>query len=193
MLMVDEAHSFGVLGERGHGIQEHFGLPADAVDVKMATLSKSLPSSGGVVAGRKEIVDYLRHNARGYVFTGALPAVSVAAAYAGLEVLEREPERVARLWHNVRRYQSGLADRGFDLARSCTPITPILCPDELRAMEMTRLARADGVFVVPVVYPAVPMNAPRLRTCVLASHTDDDIDLAVEVLTRAGRRTGLIG
>jgi 8-amino-7-oxononanoate synthase len=192
LLMVDEAHSFGVLGARGHGVQEHFGLPADAIDIKMATLSKAVPSSGGVIAGRQEIVDYLRHNTRGYIFTGPLPPVCVAAALAGLDVIDREPERLGRLWHNVRRYHRGLAELGFRTGNSTTPITPILCPDEATTIEMTRLVRADGVFVVPVVYPAVPMNAPRLRTCVVASHGDDDVDLAIETLARAGRRVGLI-
>ncbi|MET0409736.1 MAG: aminotransferase class I/II-fold pyridoxal phosphate-dependent enzyme, partial [Polyangiaceae bacterium] len=192
LLMVDEAHSLGVLGATGRGIQEHFGLPHDAVDVKMATLSKAIPSAGGVVAGRRTIVDYLRHNARGYVFSGALPTANAAAALAALDVIEREPERLKNLWRNVERYVGGLRLLGFDIAGTTTPIVPILCPDEHKTMEMTRLCRADGVFVVPVTYPAVPMNAPRLRTCVSAAHTDADIQLALDVLARAGRNAGLL-
>jgi 8-amino-7-oxononanoate synthase len=192
LLMVDEAHSLGVLGPRGRGVQEYFGLPADAIDVKMATLSKAVPSSGGVVAGRQELIDFIRHNARGYVFSGGLTAMSAAAALAGLELLDREPDRVARLWQNVARYHRGLTALGFDTGRSSTPIVPVLCPDEAAAMEMTRFCREDGLYVVPVVFPAVPMNAARLRTCVMASHTNRDIDVALEVLARAGRRVGLI-
>lgn len=192
LLMVDEAHSFGVLGRRGHGIQEHFGLPSDAVDVKMATLSKAIPSAGGVVCGRQSLVDYLRHHARGYIFSGALPAPCVAAASAALDVMESEPERLVQLWRNVGRYTTGLRSLGFNIGLSKTPVVPILCPDERIAMEMTRLCREDNVFVVPVIYPAVPMNAPRLRTCMLSSFTDEDIDVALDVLSRAARGVGLI-
>jgi 8-amino-7-oxononanoate synthase len=192
LLMVDEAHSLGVLGKTGHGIQEHFGLHPDDIDIKMGTLSKTLAGSGGFVAARREITTYLRHHARGYIFSGALPADKASVAIAALEVLEREPERVEQLRKNVHRYHSGLKALGFDTAHSSTPIIPIMTLRDDLTLEMTRLCREGGLLVIPVCYPAVPANAPRLRTCVSAIHSDEDIDFALNVLADTGRKTGLI-
>ncbi|MEX2186063.1 MAG: aminotransferase class I/II-fold pyridoxal phosphate-dependent enzyme [Pirellulales bacterium] len=192
LLMVDEAHSVGVLGDRGRGIQEHFDLPANAIDIKMGTLSKSLAGSGGFVAGREELITYLRHHARGYIFSGALPACQAAVSIAALDVLEQKPELVEQLWENVDRYLGGLKTLGFDTAACETPIVPIMSGDEAKTLAMTHLCRAEGLLVVPVCFPAVPMDAPRLRTCVSAVHTSDDIDFALAILARAGRQTGLI-
>jgi glycine C-acetyltransferase len=193
LLMVDEAHSLGVLGPNGRGIQEHFGMDADAIDIKMGTLSKTLASSGGFVAGRDEMVTFLRHHARGYIFSGALPVPQASVAMAALDVLEREPELVSTLWKNVQHYLSGLESLGFDTAGSVTPIVPVLTRNDELTIEMTRLCRADGLLVIPVCYPAVPADAPRLRTCVSAIHTHGDVEFALDVLARAGKRTGLIG
>lgn len=193
LLMVDEAHSLGVLGKSGRGVQEHFDLAPDAIDVKMGTLSKSLASCGGFVAGRDEIITYLRHHARGYIFSGALPAPQASAAIAAVEVLEREPERVANLWNNVDYYLNGVKDLGFDTAASVTPIVPVMTKDDDTTLEMTRICRSEGLLVIPVCYPAVPVDAPRLRTCVSAIHSRGDLDFALEILARAGRATGLIG
>lgn len=129
-LQVDEAHSLGVLGARGLGVQEHFALPPAAIDIKMGTLSKALASTGGFVAANRELVDYLRHHARGYMFSGALPAASVGAALAALELLHGEPERVARLQANARTWKQMLDDAGFDTMHTCTPIVPVRLPDE---------------------------------------------------------------
>jgi 8-amino-7-oxononanoate synthase len=192
LLMVDEAHSLGVLGRSGRGVQEHFDLEPDAIDVKMGTLSKTLASCGGFVAGRDEIVTYLRHHARGYIFSGALPAPAAAAAIAALEIIEREPERIENLWNNVDYYLSGLTDLGFDTLGSVTPIVPVMTRDDATTLEMTRRCRGEGLLAVPVCYPAVPADAPRLRTCVSAIHSREDLDFALEVLARAGRATGLI-
>jgi glycine C-acetyltransferase len=192
LLMVDEAHSLGVLGKTGHGVQEHFGLAPGDVDVKMGTLSKTFAGCGGFVAGREEITSFLRHHARGYIFSGALPAGQTQVAIAALEVLEREPELVARLWENVERYLSGLKSLGFDTAKSVTPIVPVMTKIEKITLEMTRICRSEGLLAVPVAYPAVPLDAPRLRTCVSAIHSAEDIDFALDVLARAGRRCGLI-
>lgn len=185
LLMVDEAHSFGVLGRRGRGVLEHFGLPGDAIDVKMGTLSKALGSSGGYIAGSDTLVRYLRHHARGYVFSGALPNAEIAAALAALKVLEDEPERLVRLWHNRERFMKGITALGFRTFGSETPIVPIATRSERETLAMVRFCRDHGLFVVPIFYPAVPRDAPRLRTCVMASHTDEDIDFAIDVLGRA--------
>lgn len=192
LLMVDEAHSLGVLGATGRGVQEHFNLPADAIDIKMGTLSKTLAGIGGFVAAREEITTFLRHHARGYIFSGALPAPQAAVSLAALEVLEREPLLVRRLQANAAYYLAGLQDLGFDTAKSCTPIVPVMTKTDEITLEMTRLCRAEGLLVIPVSYPAVPMDAPRLRTCVSAIHSHADLDFALNILARAGRRTGLI-
>lgn len=192
LLMVDEAHSLGVLGETGRGIREHFGLPTDAADVWMGALSKAIPSCGGYVAASRDLVRYLRHHARGYIFSSALPAPQMAAASAALTILAREPERVAHLRRMQTRYIGALQAHGFDTLRTCTPIVPLACQTEETTLQMTWSCRESGVYVCPVFYPAVPMNSPRLRTCVLASHTEADIDLAVEALARAGQQCGLI-
>lgn len=192
LLMVDEAHSVGVLGAHGRGIQEHFDLDADAIDIKMGTLSKSLAGSGGFVAGRESLVTYLRHHARGYIFSGALPACQAAVSIAALEVLEQKPELVEQLWQNVDRYVGGLKRLGFDTGACATPIVPIMTGNEERTLSMTALCRAEGLLVVPVCFPAVPLDAPRLRTCVSAIHTAEDIDFALDILATAGRQIGVI-
>ena len=192
LLMVDEAHSIGVLGETGHGIQEHFGLDDDVIDIKMGTLSKTLAGCGGFVAGKEEIVTYLRHHARGYIFSGALPSGQASVAIAALDVLEQHPELVTKLRANQERYLSGLKALGFDTAKSVTPIVPVMTKTNDITLEMTRLCRSEGLLVIPVCYPAVPMDAPRLRTCVSAIHSTEDIDFALDVIGRAGKQTGVI-
>ena len=192
LLMVDEAHSLGVLGRRGRGVQEHFDLAPDDIDVKMGTLSKTFAGCGGFVAGREELTTYLRHHARGYIFSGALPAGQASVAIAAIEVLEREPALVAQLQENTVHYLAGLKTLGFDTAKSVTPIVPVMTRTDEIALEMTRICRSEGLLVIPVCYPAVPMDSPRLRTCVSAIQTSDDINFALDVLERAGRETGLI-
>ncbi|MCY2993427.1 MAG: aminotransferase class I/II-fold pyridoxal phosphate-dependent enzyme [Planctomycetota bacterium] len=193
MLMVDEAHSLGVLGTHGRGVQEHFNLPPDAIDVKMGTLSKSTASCGGFIAGRREIISFLKHHARGFIFSVALPAPQVAAALKALEILQREPERVERLRQVTQRYLSGLRDLGFRLPPTETPIVPILCDSEEQTLEMARRCREQGLFVIPILYPAVPRNAPRIRTNVMATHSDEDIDFALKALAKVGRDVGVVG
>jgi 8-amino-7-oxononanoate synthase len=192
LLMVDEAHSLGVIGKTGRGVREYFGLKADDVDIKMGTLSKALASAGGFVAGSKEMINYLKHNARGYLFSSALPAPQIAAADAAIDVMMREPERVENLRRIVKQYLDGLKALGFSTFKSQTAIVPIACGADERAIEMTALCREAGLYIVPVFYPAVPMNSSRLRTCVTASHTKEDIQMALEILAYAGRKTGLI-
>ena len=192
LLMVDEAHSLGVLGKTGQGVQEHFDLADDAIDVKMGTLSKALAGCGGFVAACEEITTFLRHHARGYIFSGALPAPQARVAIAALEVLEREPELVEQLWANFEQYLGGLKKLGFDTAKSITPIVPVMTKTDEVTLEMTRLCRAAGLLVIPVCYPAVPADAPRLRTCVSAIQNAEQIDFALDVLATAGRQTGLI-
>lgn len=190
-LMVDEAHSLGVLGETGRGIEEHFGLPG-AIDIKMGTLSKTIPSVGGYIAGRADLISYLRHTARAYIFSAALPPPQAAAALEALHVIEQEPGRVQDLRRNSTAFVSGLRQLGLDTLRTQTPIVPILCGSDDRAYQMTRECHRLGVFVTPVVSPAVAPGMARLRATVTAAHTPELIEAALDVFGRAGRSVGLI-
>jgi 8-amino-7-oxononanoate synthase len=184
LLMVDEAHSLGVLGKTGRGVQEHFGLPADAIDIKMGTLSKAIASCGGFVAAHRDIVDFLKHQARGYIFSAALPAPQVAAARKCLEIMQDEPHRPQRLREIASRMTTGLRDLGYNIPATETPIIPILFDSEEETLNAVSFCRKAGLFVVPVFYPAVPMNSPRIRLTVMASFTDSDIDQALDVFSQ---------
>lgn len=191
-LMVDEAHSLGLLGDTGHGIEEHFGLPADAVDIKMGTLSKAIPSVGGYVAGKQDLITYLKHVSRAYIFSAALPPASAAAAKAALEVIERETWRVEKLHHNADMFLKGLKSLGFDTLYGETAIVPLITGDDERAFLMTRVCHERDVFALPVVSPAVPEKLSRLRTTVTAAHEPEHVELALDVLEQAGRSASVI-
>jgi glycine C-acetyltransferase len=191
LLMVDEAHSVGVLGATGRGIEEHFGL-SGGIDLHMGTLSKTIPSVGGYLAGSEELINLLRHASRPYIFSAALPPAQAAAAQAALEVILDEPERLERLRHNTARFLGALKAAGFDTLRSETAIVPIVCGEDERAYEMVRRCQARGIFVLPVVSPAVPRGTARLRATVTAAHTEAQIDQAVAVISEAGRELGLV-
>jgi glycine C-acetyltransferase len=190
-LLVDEAHSLGVLGARGRGIEEHYGLK-DAIDLKMGTFSKAIPSVGGYVAGRREVISYLRHSARPYIFSAALPPAQAAAAKEALALIEEEPERVERLHRNAEQFLSGLRSAGFDTMLSQTAIVPILCGEDDRAFQMTQACQELGLFVLPVVWPAVPEGSARLRATVTAAHDAGEIEQAVERFALAGRSVGVL-
>lgn len=181
LLMVDEAHSVGVIGATGRGVQEHFNLPDDAIDIKMGTLSKAIASCGGFIAARREIIDFLRHSARGYIFTAALPAPQVAAARKCLEILKRDTHRTLRLQTLAKSFANGLRRLGFQVPPTESAIVPIVFRTEKDTMEAVRFCRDRGLFVVPVLYPAVPMDAPRIRATVLSSFDDDDVSNALRV------------
>ncbi|RLC97544.1 MAG: hypothetical protein DRI77_07065 [Chloroflexi bacterium] len=191
MLMVDEAHSVGVLGETGHGIEEYFGLEK-AIDLYMGTLSKPIPSVGGYVAGDYEVINYLKHVARAFVFSASLPPAQVAAANESFKVIEEELWRVKKLRRNVELFLGGLKERGFDTLNSETPIVPIICGEDDKAFQMTRLCQEENIFVLPVVSPAVPAGLARLRANVTAAHSEEDIAFALDVFERAGKKTGVL-
>jgi len=191
MLMVDEAHSVGVLGETGHGIEEHFGLE-DGIDIKMGTLSKTIPSIGGYIAGSSKLITYLKHSIRAFVFSAALPPASAAAAKASFEVIEEEPQRVKTLQANVNYFIKGLQERVFNTLNSETPIVPIIAGDDERAWMMAKLSQDEGIFVLPVVAPAVPSGTSRLRANVTAGHTLQEIEQAMAVFERVGRAVGVL-
>jgi len=190
-LAVDDAHSVGVLGACGAGTAQHFGMTAD-VDLIVGTFSKSLASIGGFVAGDEYVIHYLKHHCRPLIFTAALPASNTAGVLAALEVLRTEPERRVALWENARRLQDGLRGLGYDIGHTQTPIVPVL----VGALETTflfwRKLFDAGVFTNPVVPPAVPASQCRLRTSVMATHTAEQIDFAVDAFAQIGRSLGVI-
>jgi glycine C-acetyltransferase len=190
-LMIDEAHSVGVLGATGSGIEEHFGLE-NAIDIKMGTLSKTIPSVGGYIAGRQELIDYLRHVCRAYIFSAALPPAQAAAANEAFKVILDEPERIQRLNRNTRLFIGGLKAAGFDTLATTTAIVPVLCGSDERAFQMTREAQHRDVFVMPVVSPAVPEGLARLRATITAAHEPADMQQAIDIITAAGKRIGVI-
>ncbi len=190
-LMVDEAHSVGALGKTGHGVEEHFDMYG-AIDLKMGTLSKSIPSVGGYCAGTKPLIDYLRHNSRPFIFSAALPPAQTAAAMAAFDVIEDEPERVAQLHAITDEYSRGLRAQGWDTMLAETCVVPVLVGDEAKTMDLTRMLFDAGVFVCPIVHPAVPRGTERLRTCLMATHTSEDIVQVLDAFERAGKQFGLI-
>jgi len=190
-LMIDEAHSIGVLGKLGRGIEEHFGLQG-SVDIKMGTLSKTIPSVGGYIAGSVELIDYLRHTSRAYIFSAALPPAQAAAALEAFRVIEDEPQRVDDLRLNAEQFITGLQKRGFNTLNTETAIVPVVCGSDEAAFMMTGEVQASDIFVLPVVSPAVPEGLARLRATVTAAHTSDDIEHAMDVIEAAGKKIGII-
>ncbi|MEP0806775.1 MAG: aminotransferase class I/II-fold pyridoxal phosphate-dependent enzyme [Chloroflexota bacterium] len=190
-LMIDEAHSVGVLGKRGTGIEEHFDMYG-AIDIKMGTLSKTIPSVGGYVAASKDIITYLRHASRAYIFSAALPPAQAAAANEAFKVILDEPWRIERLNQNTKQFIGGLKSMGFDTMLTETAIVPVLCGDDNTAFAMTRECQHNDVFVLPVVSPAVPEGLARLRATVTAAHEPSEIERAMEVIGEAGKKLGLI-
>jgi 8-amino-7-oxononanoate synthase len=190
-VLVDDAHSFGVLGETGGGTAEHFHLE-DRISLVMATFSKSLASIGGMIAGPEDVIHYLKHHARSLIFSASNPPASVAATLAALEIIEEEPERRARLWHNTRRMQEGLRALGYDIGASETPIVPVQVGELEQMFVFWKQLFDAGVFTNPVTPPAVPENACRLRISLMATHTDDQIDFVLDAFATIGRRMAVI-
>ena len=190
-LAVDDAHSLGVLGPNGDGTAAHFGM-IDDVDIIGGTFSKSLASIGGFVAGSDSIIHYLRHHSRPLIFTAALPPANTAGVLAALEVLQREPERREHLWANTRRLHEGFRRLGFDIGPTETPIVPVLIGPLEKTFLFWRKMFDAGVFTNPVAPPAVPPSQCRLRTSVMATHTFDQIDFALEAFGKVGRELGVI-
>jgi 7-keto-8-aminopelargonate synthetase and related enzymes len=189
MLLVDEAHGLGVLGERGLGAVEHLGVRPDLV---MGTFSKSLAGVGGFVVGERDVIEYIRHSAHAYLFNASLPAVTVAGVLAAMDLMEREPWRITKLWRNTARFRAGLLEQGFEVMGSVTPVVPILIGDDMKALRMARELLDDGLYVACAIFPAVPRNSSRFRATVTAAMEDDDIDRALEMLGAAARRHGIL-
>src|SRR5436305_148175 len=190
-LALDDAHAVGVLGPRGDGTAAHFGL-TDEVDIIVGTFSKSLASIGGFAAGSESVIHFLKHNSRPLIFTAALPPANTAGVLAALDVMIAEPERRDRLWENTRRLHDGPRSLGLDIGPSQTPIVPVLIGPLEKTFLFWRKLFEAGVFTNPVVPPAVPPSHCRLRTSLMATHTSQQIDHALEVFARLGKELGVI-
>jgi 8-amino-7-oxononanoate synthase len=190
-LMVDEAHGIGVLGELGRGTCDHFGL-TDKVDLIMGTFSKSLATVGGFLAGDAAMMDYLKHNSRALIFSASIPPANVAAVMAALDIIESEPERIKQLWDNTRRMKDGLIAMGYDLGVTETPILPVHIGEDLVCFNMCKILQENGVFVNPVVRPAVEPGHSLLRVSLMATHTFKQIDRALELFQQTGRKLGVL-
>jgi glycine C-acetyltransferase len=191
IMMVDDAHSSGVLGRNGRGTIDHFDLHGH-VDIQVGTLSKAIGVLGGYVCGSKNLIEFLYHRARPFLFSTSHPPAVAAACLAAFDVLEREPERIERLWANTKRFKAGLAGLGFDTGSSETPITPILVGEADTAMKFSDRAFERGVFAQGIGFPTVAKGRARLRTIVTATHTDEELDRALEILGDAARSLGIL-
>jgi 8-amino-7-oxononanoate synthase len=191
-LMVDEAHGLGVCGAGGRGACEELGVLGD-VDLVMGTFSKSFASLGGFIAGEAKVISFLKHNARAFIFQASPPPAAVAAALAALTILEREPERRERLWENVRYMLAGVRALGFRTYNTESAIIPILVGDDLKTFQFAKRLEEEGVYVNPVVSPAVPQGAACLRTSYTATHKREELDFVLGKLKQVGTELGLIG
>ena len=190
-LMVDDAHSMGVLGDHGEGTAAHFGL-TEKVDLIMGTFSKSFASLGGFVAGDADVIHYLRHTARSLIFSASMPPAALAAVLAALEVMQCEPEHRERLWRNTEKMRAGFADLGYDTGMSQTPVIPILVRDQMKTIFLWKALFEAGVYVNPVVPPAVPPTGSLLRTSYMATHTEEQLDRVLDMFAGAGKKLGVI-
>jgi 8-amino-7-oxononanoate synthase len=190
-VMVDDAHGIGVLGPTGRGTAEHYGLE-DEVDLVMGTFSKSMASVGGFIAGDETVIDYVKHTARTLIFSAAPPPASVAAALATVEIMEREPERRAKLWENAKFFSEGLRSLGLDTAGSETPVVPVVVGQDDAALAMVQRLHDEGVFVNCVLSPATPPGRALIRTSLMATHTREQLTRALEAIEKVARQLGLV-
>jgi 8-amino-7-oxononanoate synthase len=190
-IMLDDAHSIGVLGENGRGTAEHFNLQ-DKVDITMGTFSKSFASIGGFIVGDAEVIHFIKHSARALIFSASMPPAATATVLAALDILINEPERRERLWANTKKMKQGYEELGFNTGNSETPIIPIIIGDDETTFAFWKLIYENGIFTNPVVSPAVPPGMSLLRTSYMATHTDEELDFVLEVFEKAGKNLGLI-
>lgn len=189
-IMVDDAHGIGVTGQ-GRGTAAHYGI-TDDIDLIMGTFSKSFASIGGFIAGSKDVVHYIQHHARALIFSAALPAPAAAAALAALDIMEKEPERVACLWENADYMRDNLRAIGYDIGQSNTPIIPVIVRDQFRTLLAWRALIEEGVYTNPVIPPGVPPNLSLLRTSYMATHTREQLDRALAAFRAIGERLDLL-
>jgi 8-amino-7-oxononanoate synthase len=184
ILMIDEAHAAGVLGKRGSGATEHFGVE-DRVPVVMGTLSKAVGSLGGYIAGSKELIDFIRNRVRSYIFDTSLPPASLAASITAIDIIENEPERREHLWNMVNKFKTGIEDSGLRVLPSHSAIIPVLIGDAEPALNFAKMLRENGVFTPAVRPPSVPHGMCRIRVTIMATHTQEHIDTALKAFRAA--------
>lgn len=189
-IMVDDAHGLGVLGKNGCGTADHFGL-TDKVDLIMGTFSKSLASIGGFIAADLDTINYLKHNARSLIFSASIAPANAASVIAAVELIQEEPERIQNLWDNTHYAMAALKKAGFDTGHSVTPIIPILIRDDYKTFQLTKMALERGIFVNPVVSPAVPSSSSLIRYSLMATHTKQQIDHSIEILSQIANEIGV--
>ena len=190
-VMVDEAHSLGVLHKTGAGAAMNFGC-TDDVELIMGTFSKSLASVGGFIAGSKDVIHYLKHSARSLIFSASLPPASAATVLEACKIMKEEPERIDKLWENTHYMMENFKAMGYDTGHSCTPVIPLHVGDMMNAFKMWKQLDEEGVFINPVVPPAVPPNDTLIRTSFMATHTRKQLDEALEKFEKIGKAVGVI-
>ncbi len=190
-IMVDDAHGIGVLGKNGRGTAEHFGVE-DEIDLIMGTFSKSFASLGGMVAGNKKVISYIKHFARSLIFSASITPASVATVLATLDIIQKEPERRERLWEITDKMKSGYQSMGYDIGPTETPIIPVYIRNDELAFKLWRLLRENGIFTNPIVYPAVPKGEALIRTSYSATHSEEDLDIVLGLFEKCGKQLGIL-
>ena len=191
IMMIDDAHSSGVLGRNGRGTVDHFGLHG-RIDIQVGTLSKAVGVLGGYVCGSRDLIEFLYHRARPFLFSTSHPPGVAGACLAAFEILENEPERIEKLWDNTRYFKAALKNAGFDTGQSETPITPIMVGEAKMAHAFSAALFEDGLFATGIGFPTVPEGKARVRTIVTATHTRELLDRAAEILTRVAKKMGVL-
>jgi glycine C-acetyltransferase len=192
IMMVDDAHSSGVLGRNGRGTIDHFNLHG-RVQVQVGTLSKAIGVLGGYVCGSRDLIEFLYHRARPFLFSTSHPPAVAAACLAAFDVLEQEPERIEMLWDNTRYFKKGLTEAGFNTGISETPITPVIVGEAAAAHQLSRELFAEGVLATGIGFPTVPKGKARVRTIVTATHTKAELGRALDVFRKVGKKMGILG
>jgi 8-amino-7-oxononanoate synthase len=190
-VMVDDAHSLGVIGVNGSGTASHFGL-TDKVDLIMGTFSKSFASLGGFIAADKEVINFIKHNSRTLIFSASMTPASAATVLAAIDIMESEPERIEHLWDLTNYALKGFKAEGFDTGKSETPIIPLFIRDDIKALQLTQMLLADGVFVNPVVSPAVAKEDCLIRYSLMATHTKEQVEISIKKITSAAKALGIL-
>jgi 8-amino-7-oxononanoate synthase len=190
-VMVDDAHSLGVLGKNGTGTASHFGL-TDKVDLIMGTFSKSFASLGGFIASDKDTINYIKHNSRSLIFSASMTPASAAAVLAAIEIMVSEPQRIQNLWDVSNYALKGFKSMGFDTGKSESPIIPLFIRDDIKALKLTHILLDEGIFVNPVVSPGVPKEDSLIRFSLMATHTKKQVDEAIEKITRVSKLLEII-
>ena len=192
MVYVDDAHGEGVLGEGGRGIVSHFHLSRDQVHVEMGTFSKAFGVVGGHISGSRDLVNFAYNKSRTWLLSGSHPPAVAAACLAAIDVLEREPEHVRRLWEHTRRFKKAMTDLGFNIGHSETPITPVIVGESSLAKRLSQRLFELGVFALPIVYPMVAKDRARIRTIMNAALTVEDVDFAISSFEKAGKELAIL-